>query len=147
MLYKICNNGRAVLVTREPIMIGDALKLQFDKIEDGYTAIFTTGGRNYYRGITNGECLLEKEKISAGVIYLIVVKNDETRPTYICDQLYATVGKDDVCVCGNILEYDTLLRDLRVENNELREDMALFKSQLLQFREEFDEIMKGYNVL
>ena len=100
MLYKICNNGRAVLVTREPIMIGDALKLQFDEIEDGYTAIFTTGGRNYYRSITNGECLLEKEKISAGVIYLIVVKNDETRPTYICDQLYATVGKDDVCVCG-----------------------------------------------
>lgn len=147
MLYKICNNGRAVLVTREPIMIGDALKLQFDEIEDGYTAIFTTGGHVYYRGITNGECQLEATKISAGVIYLVIVKNDETRPTYICDQLYATVGKDDVCVCGNILEYDTLLRDLRVENDELREDMALFKSQLLQFREEFDEIMKGYNVL
>jgi hypothetical protein len=61
--------------------------------------------------------------------------------------MYAVVNGEETCVSGNFLEYDKLLAEQRCEIDELREDNALFKSQLLQFRDEFDEIYKGYKVL
>ena len=147
MLYKICNNGRAVLVTREPRFIENALTVEFDGADEEFTAIFGIGREHYYRSIKSGRCELEVKKIKNGVITLTVVKDSETKLTYVCDEMYAVVNEEETCVSGNFLEYDKLLAEQRCEIDELREDNVLFKSQLLQFREEFDAIYKGYKVL
>ena len=147
MLYKLCNNGKAVLVTREPRFIDETLTVEFDGADDGHTAIFTVGEKKYYRPVKNGACALEAEKITGGAIKLTVIKDSETRPTYICDELWAVRREGEVCVSGNFLEYDALLSEQRCEIDELRADNALFKKELLQFREEFDHIYKGYEVL
>jgi hypothetical protein len=136
-----------VLVTREPRFIENALTVEFDGADEGFTAIFGIGREHYYRSIKNRKCELEAEKIKNGVITLTVVKDSDTMPTYVCDEMYAVVNGEEICVSGNFLEYDKLLAEQRCEIDELRADNALFKAELLQFRDEFDEIYKGYKVL
>jgi uncharacterized protein YacL (UPF0231 family) len=136
-----------VLVTREPRFIENALMVEFDGADEGFTAIFGIGREHYYRSIKKRKCELEVEKIKNGVITLTVVKDSETKPTYVCDEMYAVVNGEEICVSGNFLEYDKLLAEQRCEIDELRADNALFKAELLQFRDEFDEIYKGYKVL
>ena len=147
MLYKICNNGRGVLVTREPQFVDGELVLEFDGADEGYVAILQTGDKKYYRNIREGRCAYAANLIKTGAVTVTVVKDDELRPVYECDGLYALCREGVLVIEGNTLEYDRLLAEQRVEIDELREDNALFKKELLQFRYEFDAIYKGYEVL
>ena len=147
MLYKICNNGRAVLITRAGAFVDEALTVSFDEIDEGYTAIFSLGSKKYYRKIAHGECALEKKHIEKGPIGISVLKDNETQPTYICDELYAVCRSREVCVSGNNLEYDRLLAEQRCEIDELRAYNAAFKAELQYFREEFERVYEGYKIL
>lgn len=147
MLYRICNNGRAVLVTREPQFVDAELVLEFDDTPEGYVAIVHIGDKKYYRNIREGRCSIAKSLLKSGPIKVTVVKDDELRPIYEGDELYALCREGVVVIEGNTLEYDRLLTEQRCEIDELREDNAEFKAQLLQFREEFDRLYKGYQVL
>lgn len=147
MLYKICNNGRAVLVTREPQFVDGELVLEFDGADEGYVAIAQIRDKKYYRNIREGRCAFAANLFKTGPVGITVVKDDELRPIYECDGLYALCREGVVVIEGNTLEYDKLLAEQRVEIDELRADNAEFKAELLQFREEFDRIYKGYEVL
>ena len=147
MIFKICNNGRAVLLTRDPVIIGESIEIVFEGIGEGYTAVFSIGDAVYYRPIKEGRCVLWRDSFVEGAIIATIVKDDEVRPSYVCDELYATCGSGAVVLSGNFLEYDKLLTELREEMDIHRADNELFKAQLMQFREEFDRIMKGYEVL
>ena len=147
MLYKICNNGRAVLVTREPCFVENLLEIGFDGCDEGCTAIFTVGDKKYYRPIKDGTCSIEAAKLTGGAIKLVVIEDDATDPTYVCDELWVVHGGDGVYVSGNFLEYDKLLAEQRCEIDNLRADNAEFKKELATFREEFDRLYKGYQVI
>ena len=147
MLYKICNNGRAVLVTREPQFVDEELVLEFNDTPEGYVAIVQIGDKKYYRNIREGRCSIAKSLLKSGPVKVTVVKDDELRPVYEGDELYALCREGVVVIEGNTLEYDRLLAEQRCEIDELREDNAEFKAELLQFREEFDRLYKGYQVL
>lgn len=147
MLYRICNNGRAVLVTREPCFFENLLEIGFDGCDEGCTAILTAGDKKYYRPIKDGECSIETAKLSEGALKLAVVEDDSTEPTYVCDELWIVRGGEGIYVSGNFLEYDKLLAEQRCEIDELRADNAEFKKELATFREEFDRLYKGYQVI
>lgn len=147
MLYRICNNGRAVLLTREPQFVDSELSLEFDTLDSGYVAIFRIYDKKYYRNIREGRCSIAASLLKTGPVGVTVVKDDELEPVYEGDELYALCREGVVVIEGNTLEYDRLLAEQRCEIDELRADNAEFKAELLQFREEFDRLYKGYQVL
>lgn len=147
MTYRLCKNGRGVLMTREPIMITGALELLFEGVDEGYTAVIKTGEKVYYRSIHEGKCELEAEKILPGVISIFVAFDKTINPTWILDELYATCGCGAIAVSGNCLEYDKLLAEQRAEMDELRVKMSEFAAALEQFRLDFDEVYADTDIL
>ncbi len=147
MRYRLCNNGKGVLITREASILGGALVLEFDSIDNGYTVVIKNGEHVFYRSVKDGSCELEASKISGGVLQLSVIKNDEVNPTWTLDELYAVRKGNVVAISGNTLEYDKLLAEQRAEMDELRADMLVFKAELEQFRKEFNAVYKGYEII
>ena len=147
MLYKICNNERAVLITRELQMLDESLFVEFEGIEDGFTAVIKNGEGVYYRPISNGSAVLMADLIKTGVIQIAVVKNDETKPRWICDELYAIAKYGNVAIAGNTLEYDKILAELRIENDEFRTRMMEYEKELKSLRQHYEEIYAGYEQL
>lgn len=147
MKYRLCNNGRGVLMTREPVMLEGSLKVELETPICECTAIIKSGDKEYYRPIREGVFELDARKILPGVMQIKVIKNDAVNPTWTLDELYAVCKGDCVAVCGNTLEYDRLLAEQRVEMDELREGMRAFKAELEQFRRDFDEVYADADIL
>lgn len=147
MLYKLCTNGRGVLMTRELCFIDKLLVLEFDSITDGYTAVIQNGDKVFYRPVREGRCDLDEGKLADGVIKIAVRKDDEVNPSWILDELYAATKDNCVAVTGNTLEYDRLLAEQRAEMDELRVQMREFKAELEQFRQDFDEVYAGTEII
>lgn len=147
MLYRVCNNGRAVLLTREIKMLEGDLQIRFEGEIDGYTAVIKNGTGVYYRPIIKGVAVLPKKHICAGPVMITIIKDDKAEIAWICDELYAATREGSVAIAGNTLEYDKLLAEQRAEMDELRVQMKEFKAELLQFRQDFDEVYAGTEII
>ena len=60
MLFRLCNNGKAILLTREYKILEDKLAIGLTENDDQYTAIIKTGDKTFYRTFTEGVAELEK---------------------------------------------------------------------------------------
>lgn len=147
MLYRLCNTGRGILLTREFKILSDRLVIEISDKEELYTAIIKTGDKVYYRTFVDGVAELEKGFISPGVISINIVKNDQVKPVWICDELYADVRDEAVAVGGNTLQYDSLLNELRVENDVYRERMTALEKKVDELSRHYEEIYAGYEQL
>ena len=148
MLYRLCNNGRGVLMTREPVILEGSLKVELEgPAEEEYTAIIKSGDKEYYRAIREGVFELDARRILPGVMQIKVIKNGAVNPTWTLDELYAVCKGDCVAVAGNTLEYDRLLAEQRAEMDELREKMREFEDRLLGLRADFDANYKGRQII
>ena len=147
MLYKLCNNGRAILLTREFKILEKNLTIRLSDHQNEHTAIIKTGEKIYYRTFKNGLAELDRSLIASGPIAISIVKNKEIKPTWICDELYADVKGGAVAVGGNTLEYDKLLGEQRIESDELRRMLSKHGEALLELKQHYEEIYEGYKLL
>lgn len=147
MFFRLCNNGRAILETREFFILDDKLSLSITEDDAMYTAVIKNGDKTYYRTFSNGTADLERSFIVPGVIEVKIIKNDGIKPFWICDELYATRKGDTVAVGGNVLEYDKLLNELRLENNNFRDRISDLENKLAELSKHYEEIYAGYEIL
>ena len=147
MFFRLCNNGRAILETREFIILDDKLSISITEDDAMYTAIIKSGDKTYYRTFSNGTADLEGKFIVPGVVEVKIIKNDGVKPFWTCDELYAARKGDTVVVGGNVLEYDKLLNELRLENNNFRDRIADLENKLAELSKHYEEIYAGYENL
>ena len=147
MLYKLCSNGRAILNNREFEILDDKLTLSIVEDDAMYTAIITSGDKTYYRPFVEGIAELENRHISPGVIGIVIIRNDKTRPSWVCDELLAKVKDGVVVVGGNTLEYDNLLTSLRLDNENTLNKIAQLDEKLKELSDHYDEVFAGYKLI
>ena len=147
MLYKLCSNGRAILNNREFEILDDKLTLSIVEDDAMYTAIITSGDKTYYRPFVKGIAELENRYISQGVIDIVIIRNDKTRPSWVCDELLAKVKDGVVVVGGNTLEYDDLLTSLRLDNENTLNKSAQLEEKLKELSDHYDEVFAGYKLI
>ena len=147
MLYRLCNNGRAILLNRQFKILRDKLVISINEANDVYTAVIKIDDKIYYRTIKDGRTDLDKSLITPGVITVSIIKNDEIKPTWVGDELYADVDNQVIIVGGNTLQYDILLNELRVENDVYRERMGELENKINELTRHYEEIYAGYEIL
>lgn len=147
MQYRLCNNGKAILLNREFKILDKMLQIKIDESTGIYTAVIKMGKKIYYRTIMDGITGLEKRLITPGVISVSIIKNDGIRPVWVCDEMYADVKDQTVVIGGNTIQYDTLLNELRVENDVFRERISVLENKIDELSRHYEEIYAGYENL
>lgn len=146
--YKLLDNYTGLILTRLPEVTKE-LVVTFAGAPEGSTAIFAQeDGQTFYRDIENGSCRISTGNLGGEVTVTVVLLDGSTHPLkWICDKLKVVRQKDgSVLVAPNDMILSEEVVRLRLENQELRENI----SKLTERANEFDEwrirLMEGYDI-
>lgn len=147
MLFRLCSNGKAILLTREFYILDDKLAIELTECDDRYTAVIKTGTKTFYRSFVEGMAELESSFIEPGIITITIIQNNKIAPSWICDELYASRKGDVVAVGGNMLQYDKLLAELRAVNDDFAKRFTQMENRVKELERHYEEIYAGYENL
>ena len=148
MEYHILNNDTAVLVTYQPKIIYDDLRVKFTGAPSDATAIVEAMGVKLYRELNEDMCVIPKDKLNGAIKITLAVLNGNTpAPTWICDEITAEPTKDGgVLIAPELIELHKIITNLRTENNQIREENKEIKNTLLTLNKRLDAIMTAYDI-
>lgn len=147
MEYKILNNGKAVIITRQPQVVYDDLSVKFINAPVNSTAIINAMGVISYRELKEDMCIIPKSKLN-GVIEIMVAAFDGTTPTpkWVCEEITAEPLKDGgILISPNSLELQKIITDLKIENSQIRDENLQIKADITALQKRLDEIMNAYD--
>ena len=150
MIYKIFNNGRGAIVSREPETITKTVELEFRNAPAGATAIFTTQqGTSYYRELRNSKCSLDVSRLSGSVqVSLAIMDGRVPRKRWECEG-FSCLRQPGGAVF--IMPDDANLPEefvkLREEFDELREKNSVLEKKIEELYDAFEKIKEGYNLV
>ena len=147
MKYRVLNNGRGVLLSEEPQKITEALKLEFDGDTIGVFAVLNTGERVIYREVRDGSCVIERGLLEEGALKLSLTKQGELSLEVRCDALQVVKTSECDVVFPDVTDGALLARELRIENDEIRDAIGKADERIGELERKFAEVYEGYDLL
>lgn len=149
-VYKLLDNGRGVILTRNPQAVKDKLFLRFEGAPQGALAVFQfDNGRESYQELKEGECSLKISTSKGEVkVSVITLDNNTTPKRWVCEQLkYHTAPCGDIFVCPNDMNLPQAVTELKLENEELRAENIKLHQRLDELDARLQNIMEGYDLV
>jgi hypothetical protein len=149
MIYRIFNNARGVIVSREAQTLSGDIPFRFEGAPEGATAIITNqDGTSYYRELENRECSIPSKYLNGCVSVSIALMNGKI-PTsrWSCEGIKVIRQQGDVVlVMPDDGDIPGTMAMLQVELDELRKKNLALESRFADLKREFDNLKKGYNL-
>lgn len=149
MIYRIFNNARGVIVSREAQTLSGDIPFRFEGTPEGATAIITNqDGTSYYRELENRECSIPSKYLNGCVSVSLALMNGKI-PTsrWSCEGIKVIRQQGDVVlVMPDDGDIPGTMAMMRVELDELREKNLALESRFADLKREFDNLKKGYNL-
>ena len=149
MQYKLLNNNKGILLTREPEVIADKLSLAFLGAPENATAIFEKeNGGSMYKPLENGSCALPADFLSGKIAVTVVVLNGELNPPkWSCEGIKAVKEDDVLIVYPNDLDAQHRIVGLELAQNDLREEIKTLKEKFTELNDKFNKLVEGYDFI
>jgi hypothetical protein len=147
--YKLLNNGTAVILTRQPIVVYDEFIISALDSPPKMSISARTENISLYRELINGERIIPTNKL-IGVLSVSFVVSDDAVPLkrWVGEELKIEKLKDGgVLICPNDLNLPQAVADLRVENDEIRKGYAEFKELIKKTNERIDKLYDAYKFI
>ena len=150
MTYKIFNNGRGVITSREPELVSGDLEFLFNGAPEGATAIIIAqNGTSYYRELKERRCSVPSKYFEGSVEVGVAVMNGKI-PTdrWSCEGLRAIKQPGgQVLILPDDGDIPGIMAMMRVEMDELRQENKKLKEAQAALRRDFETIKQGYNLI
>lgn len=150
LTYRLLDNSTAVLLTRQPSITKEALKISILNAPDNSTAIIECpGNAAYYLNINDGCCSVPVSSLN-GIVKVVVAILDDSVPLkkWICDELKVDRLEDgSVLVCPNDLNLPQTIADLRLDNQALHEENEANKSKISALELRINKMIEAYNFI
>ena len=147
--FRLLNNARGVLLSRQPITVSSDLKLAFEGAPVTATVVFSNEEREYYRALNGVSCVIPYEALK-GVIKIVVAVMDGKigSPRFECEALFAKRLSDgSVLITANDGELPGQVATLLIENHELREKNVELEARIDKLDKAFEKLFEGYDIL
>lgn len=144
---KLLNNGKAVILTRQPIVVYNELRLSASEAPKNTSLSVRTPTTSLYRELSGGECVLPTSKLNGVLsLYFTVVDNSVPLKKWYCEEMKAERLKDGgVLICPNDFNLPQAVADLLVENDEIRKQNEEIKQQIQKTNERLDKFLEAYD--
>jgi hypothetical protein len=147
--YKLLDNQKGVILTRQPLIAEDELYFSFEgALHDDATAIFEIkNGDCYYRSLSNGRCSLSLSNICGEVKVTVALLNGETPPRrWLCEEFKADKQRNGgTLISPNDMNLPQTVVALQLENQEIRQSFTKMEKQYDELRTTLEKIMEGYD--
>ena len=148
MKYKILNNGKAVIITRQPV-IGTSLNIEFIGAPSNATVVFVNNEKTYYKKLINNVCTIDLRKIS-GIIKVTIAdfEKDTAVQKWIGEELSVEKVNETVSIVSpNDMNLPMQVTELYLENENIRKRLADVEEKYKELLKKFDELFEGYDLI
>lgn len=147
MKYRVLNNGKAVLLSYAPEKISGSLELEFLGETAGVFAVLNTGERVIYRELREGRCFIERGLLDEGALKVSLTAQGELSLEVRCDALQVVKTSECDVVFPDVTDGALLARELRIENDEIRDAIGKADERIGELERKFAEVYEGYDLL
>lgn len=150
MIYRIFNNARGVIISREGHLLSGDIPFRFEGSPEGATAIITNqDGTSYYRELVSCECSVPSKYFNGCVSVSLALMNGKI-PTsrWSCEGIRVIRQPGDVVlVLPDDGDIPGTMAMMQVELDEIRRENQKLKSEQDALRREFEALKQGYNLV
>ena len=147
MKYRLLDNQTGVIVGRNPVLLQGKLTLSFPEVTEKLMVALENQGEFYYRELQNARCELNVGKLR-GVVKVTLFDNMAPiakRRKWVCEELYIDHTENGVWVYPDA-NLPQAVMDLRLENEQIRHELAAFRLSFKALEERFDRLVEGYDI-
>lgn len=147
--YRVLENGTAVLMTRQPMLEVEKIKITFTGAPEGVTAIFENGSNTIYRALENNVCTIPVDILSGPVSVTLAILDKSARPKkWICEELLADKWKNGaVLISPNDSNLPMRVLELKLENEKIRKNQERLEERLDKLSARLDDLYEGYDLV
>lgn len=148
MTYRLLSTGRGVPLSLTP-EAASPLNIVFEGAPAGANVyVKTRNGAVYYREIRGGKASIDLGSF-AGEVELGVVTTDVARKPSRWTCGYLTVWRhiSGVICTPSVADLAERVKEIALENEELRAENAKIINKLTEFEKKFNEFYEGYDVM
>lgn len=147
--YKLLENNSGIIITRNPQIVEDDLDIEFKGAPENAMAVFEfDGGIEIYRPLSSGECSISFPDNEGEVKVSVTLLNKSSRPRrWRCEELkFSTTSSGEMLITPNDMNLPDVVTELKLENEQLRNDFKKLSENFVALREKFDNMMEGYDL-
>ena len=147
MNYRLLDNQTGVLSNRKPILVEKNLVLSFPQAIDKMTVAIENQGVQYFRELQSRRCSIDVAALQGEIkVTLLDTTPGRLQKKWVCEGLFAEHTKNGVWVYPNDGNLPQIVAQLRVENDNMRQDFAALEKKFKGLEERFERMMEGYDV-
>ncbi len=146
--YKLLNNGKGVILTRQPILVRGSLTIEFKGAPIGSTAIFALfDGTSCYRTIAeDGTCSIPVSSLEGEARVTVAQLDESADATWRCEGLKVQPCANGMLVAPNDGDLPQRVVDIAVELHEVRAYVNLLDGRLSALADKLSNMMEGYDL-
>ena len=145
--YRLLNNQTGVILVRNPVLLSGAFTLRFPGMADKLSVEFENQGISYFRELRSGECQINTDKLQGAVkVTLLETASGSARRKWTCEELFVEHTDKGVWIYPNDGSLPQVVAKLRVENDDIRRELAALKKEFKALEKRFERMMEGYDV-
>ena len=155
--YKLFDNGKGVVVTRQPFLHKGELRLWFEGVPVKTTATVIAeneAGGSYYRQLLSSTCLIPLESLvpddnSAETVKITVALMDKTPVVrWYCEEIKVKrLENKNYLVAPNDMNLPDKVVELCAENDILRKDIKGLTNKIAAIEQRLSDLLEGYDII
>ncbi len=149
MEYKLLDNGKGLLLTRQPEIVQQHLIITFSGAPENATAIFENGkGDSLYRLLQDNTCSLPARFLEGDIkVSITILDTSQKPPVWHCEEIKTKKQSAGVLVGPNDMNLPQQVIEIQLEQQEIKNTIGGLIRQLSEFDEKLKKLLEGYDII
>lgn len=147
--YRLFDNGKGVILTRQAFVHRGDLPLEFENASDEATVIAEAkDGTSYYRQLSGGKCYIPLDNIEGDVKITVALMGKTPVTRWSCEEIKIQRLEDgQVLVAPNDMNLPDKVIELYIENDTLRKDITGLTNKIAAIEQRLSDLLEGYDII
>lgn len=146
MKYVLLKNEKGVITSRQPEVVKEEMRFEFQDAPAEAVAVFDGGERTYYRELSDGICSIPPAEGSFHVT-VAVMSGSLSGRRWSCESIRCTkLSSGEILIAPDDADLPAKMTEIFLECDSLRERLSAGESEIARLREQMERLMEGYDI-
>lgn len=148
MEYKLLDNGKGLILTRQPEIVQRHLFITFSGAPKNATAIFEkVDGDSLYRQLQDDTCGLPAHFLDGDIkVSVTILDGSSNAPKWRCEEIKAQKQESGVLVCPNDMNIPIQMVEIQLEQQKINENINKLVENYSELNKKLEKLLEGYDI-
>ena len=148
MEYKLLDNGKGLILTRQPEIVQRHLFITFSGAPKNATAIFEkVDGDSLYRQLQDDTCGLPAHFLDGNIkVSVTVLDGNSNAPKWRCEEIKASKQQGGVLACPNDMNIPMQMVEIQLEQQKIKGEIEKLAENYSELNKKLEKLLEGYDI-